>query len=347
MKGALAMPQEGNSREPADPMKLWEPWYETASKAWSNTSDGSKQAYVDPFGFYQTWLKSVGNAQEQVQEQLKAGSFGTMDPKEAWKLWFEATTTIWEKAIGKGTDPLGLTTQWLEMMEEARARILAETNIPADPFTLLKQWYDATSESWATVIGDIIGTERFMESSSQFLESYTSLYRTFRRANEAFFSNLQLPTRSDIARVAELVVGVEDKVEQIEDEFEDFQDSYSKVISSGLNGHLDQVEKKLDALPTALQKLTVIDSLEKRLDQVEKKLDALPTTLQKNSTVDSLEKRLDRVEGKLDKLLLALEKIEAKEPTNTPTRSKVQAAKPRSSKGQALQVEAGSEQRRT
>jgi polyhydroxyalkanoic acid synthase PhaR subunit len=352
MKGVQAMPQEGNSREPADPMKLWEPWYETASKAWSNTRDGSKQAYVDPFGFYQTWLKSVGNAQEQVQEQLKAGSFGTMDPKEAWKLWFETATTIWEKAIGKGTDPLGLTTQWLEMMEEARARILAETNIPADPFTLLKQWYDATSESWATVIGDIIGTERFMESSSQFLESYASLYRTFRRANEVFFSNLQLPTRSDIARVAELVIEVEDKVEQVEDAIEDLEDNYSKVVSSTLDGRFDQVENKLAALPTVLQKLTTVDALEKRLDQVERKVDALPAALQKLTTVDALEKRLDSVESKLDKLLIVLEKIEAKEspktsrPT-TPTPGKAQAAKREPSKGQALPVEAESVSRRT
>jgi len=343
MKGVSAMSEEGNSREPANPMDLWEQWYETTSKVWSKTLEEGKETYVDPFGLYRTWLKSVGD----TQEQIKAGSFGKLDPLEMWKQWFEASTDIWRKATQRGADPLGLTTQWLEMMEEARARILAEGNTPSDPFTFIKQWYDATSETWAKVIGDLIGTEKFMEFSSQFFESYMSFYRTFRRANEEFFSNLQLPTRSDIARVAELVIGVEDKVEQIEDEFEDFQDSYSKVISSGLNGHLDQVEKKLDALPTALQKLTVIDSLEKRLDQVEKKLDALPTTLQKNSTVDSLEKRLDRVEGKLDKLLLALEKIEAKEPTNTPARSKVQTAKPRSSKGQALQVEAGSEQRRT
>ena len=86
------MPKEENAREPADPMELWEKWYETASRAWSNASGGSKETYMDPFIFYRTWMKNVGKVQELMQAQLKAGSFETMDPREAWKHWFETTT---------------------------------------------------------------------------------------------------------------------------------------------------------------------------------------------------------------------------------------------------------------
>jgi len=311
MKGVSAMSNEGNSREPVDPMELWEKWYETAARGWSNIRDDSKENYMDPYVFYRNWMKSVGKAQELMQEQLKACSFGTMDPREAWKRWFETMTDMLEKSSVRGADPLGLTTQWLEMMEEARARIMADANIPADPFTLMKQWYDATNESWATVIGNIIGTEKFVESAGQFLESYASLYRTFRRANEEFFSNLQLPTRSDIARVAELVIEVENKVESIEDALESFEDNYARAIP---------------------------DNLKERLEQVERKIDALPGTFQKLTTVDGLEKRLDRVENKLDKLLVALEKIKVKElPKSSgspnPNSNKVQAARRESSKG--------------
>jgi polyhydroxyalkanoic acid synthase PhaR subunit len=359
-KGVLAMPEEGNSTGPADPIELWEKWYDTTSKAWSKSLDGSKEAFVDPFGLYRTWLKSV----DVTQEQMKVSPIGKMDPKEIWSQWLGASVDVWRKASEGGADPLGFTTQWLEMMEEARARILAEGNIPADPFTFIKQWYDATSETWAKVIGDIIGTDRFMESAKEFTESYTSFYRTFRRANEEFFRNLQLPTRSDIARVAELVIGLEDKVELIQDTLEDFEDNFAKAITSDLKEHLDQVEMKLDALPDILQQFTAVDGLENRLDQVEMKLDALPatlqqlttmdslenrlnqvetkldtlpTTLQKLTAVDSLENRLSRVENKLDKLLSGLEKNEASEPSVTPkstnsTRSKTKETKQGSSK---------------
>ncbi len=62
-----------------------------------------------------------------------------------------------------------------------------------------------------------------METTTPLLESYASFFKTFRRANEEFFQNLQLPTRSDIARIAELVIALEEKVDQIDDALDDNQ----------------------------------------------------------------------------------------------------------------------------
>ncbi len=319
-KGVLEMPDQAKTTGPVDPTALWEQWYGTASKMWKTVLDGEKETYVDPFGLYRSWLKGV----EDAQEQIKAVPLNMMDPKELWKQWFEATTDAWRQAAGRGADPLGLTTQWLEMMEEARARLMAGGNLPADPFTFFKEWYDATSETWAKVVGDVIGTEQFMKAGSQFLETYTSFYRTMRRANEEYFRNLQLPTRSDVARVAELVVGLEDKIDQMEDVFEDFENRNSRIATSdaveGLKGRLEQVETKLEAIPVALQKL---------------------------ATIEGLEARLDRVESKLDKLLSVLGTIEARESANAdktshPTRSKAQEARRASSKGQGRQEEVAS-----
>ncbi len=163
-----------------------------------------------------------------------------MDPTELWKQWYETSSS-----------------QWLEMMEEARAKMLAGESLPADPFTFFKQWYEATSETWSKVVGDVIGTEKFVEATSRFLESYTSFARTLRRTNEEYFRNLQLPTRSDIARVAELVVALEEKVDRIEDAFEEFQEGPQVAISEvveGLSKRLDRVESKLDKVLATLEK---------------------------------------------------------------------------------------------
>jgi polyhydroxyalkanoic acid synthase PhaR subunit len=292
------MTKEEKPEEPAD------------SNAWKKSMDGDKETSLDPYGLYRAWLKSVGEAQEQI----KPSSMKMFDPKEVWQHWFEATTAAWRNAAEKGADPLGLTTQWSEMMEEARAKISAEGTIAADPFTLFKQWYDATSETWSKAVGDIIGSDRFMQMASQFLESYTSFARTFHRASEEYFSNLQLPTRSDIARVAELVINVEEKVDQLDLAFEGLEDTYAQSTTSeaiaGLAGRLDGVENKLDVLPAVLQKL---------------------------ATVERLEMRLDRVENKLDQLLLALEKIEATPQAVRSTNSTRKSPGPRSgsAKGQA------------
>jgi len=292
------MPEDNKKQEPADPMEVWEQWYETTYDAWKNSINGSKESFVDPLGLYSSWLKGT------AQEQFKAGAAGLMDPQEAWKHWFEATTDVWKRAPKPGADPLGLTTQWLEMMEEARAKLSAGGAVPADPFTFLKQWYDATNETWSKAVGDMIGTEKLMEMGSQFLESYASFTRMFSRASEAYFSRLQLATRSDIARVAELVVNLEDKVDRLDNEFEDFEDRYMQMtageVTSGLSGRLERVEGSVAALPAA---------------------------------VESLEKHLERVESKLDKLLEALEKPGREEPAKAvrrapATRSRAQQPKP-------------------
>jgi polyhydroxyalkanoic acid synthase PhaR subunit len=290
---------------------------------WSDALNGSRESLADPYGLYRTWLKSMADTQQQFKNNLP----WMMDPREAWKQWIEATIENWKRIVEAGGDPLGLTSRWMEMMEEMRAKMLAGGTFPADPFTLFKQWYDASSETWSKAVGDVIGSEKFMESVKRFLESYTSFYKTFRRASEEYFRNLQIPTRSDVARVAELVVALEEKVDRIDDALEDAQDErqhwstqqgvISEAISS-LVGRLGMVESKVDVLPAALEKIEAADNIEpltERLSHVESKVDTLPTALQKieaANNVEHLTERMNRIESKLDTLLAALEKIEAK-----------------------------------
>jgi polyhydroxyalkanoic acid synthase PhaR subunit len=240
-----------------DPMELWKQWYDTSSKMWASTLDGNKETFVDTYGLYRLWLETVGKAQEQVQANISS----LMDTKEIWNTWFEATVGAWRRAAEMGGDPLGLTTQWLEMMEETRKRIMAGNVLPTDPFTFFQKWYEATSETWAKVVDDMLSSEKFIESASPFIEIYSNFVKTLHRANEEYFSNLQLPTRSDLARVAGLVVAVDEKVDKLEDALEDLEDERSqespllRAANEGLTKRLDLVESKLDKVLAALEKI--------------------------------------------------------------------------------------------
>jgi len=286
-----------------DPTELWKQWYEASAKAWSDALDGGKEPYVDPYGFYRGWLKAVGN----TQEQMKAQSLATMNTKEIWNAWFEATAGAWKRAAEAGGDPLGLTRQWLEMMEELRNRMMTSEILPADPFTFFRKWYDATSETWAKVVDDMLNSEKFIESASPFLEVYSTFVKSLRQANEEFFRNLQIPTRSDLARIAELVVTLEEKVDKIDDMVENLEDGYASMATS-----------------------QAIDGLQSRLSQVENKLDSLTASLERSGTtgtgtaetVEQLARRLDEVESKLDRVLAALEKRESVKSTAAARRRK-------------------------
>lgn len=305
------MPEKANSQGTMDPMDLWKQWNSSTSAMWSNVMGGNKESFVDPYGLYHSWLKGM----EEAQEQFKAGASKMINPEEFWKNWFETTTSSWRKAAESGADPFGLTTRWLEVMEEAREKMFAGGNMAADPFSFYKQWYDATSETWSKVVGDIISTQEFSHASSQYLDNYLSFIKTSRRVYEEYFKNLQLPTRSDIARVAGLVVSLEDKVDQVEDAVEDFEDHIGQMVTNdafnGLTGRLDALESKLAVLPDAVEKVNALSGINGRLDTLEGKLAVLPSAVEKVNALSGISGRLDAVEQQLTTVGSALTKVDA------------------------------------
>jgi polyhydroxyalkanoic acid synthase PhaR subunit len=310
------MSEGTNAKSSLDPTELWKQWYDTSAKAWTNAVESSKELYSDPFGLYRSWSNSVNEAQNMLQ----GSQMGTIDITTIWQRWFEATMDIWRKASQTASDPLGITNKWLGMMEEAQAK-LQKGEVPyTEPFTFFRDWYNATNETWSKFIEEYIGSEQFMETSTPFLESYASFFKTFRRANEEFFKNLQLPTRSDIARIAELVIALEEKVDQLDDSLDGLTVSQSKAATqeavTSLAGQLYVLESKMDVLPATLAHAGAVENLNQRLDSVEGKVDALPATLSQQQAVEGLNHRLDGVEGKLDALPITLSQQQAVESLN-------------------------------
>jgi polyhydroxyalkanoic acid synthase PhaR subunit len=279
------------TRDALDPAALWQQWYDTATAAWTKAVRGEGERFASPFSLYRDWMKGVETARAQSSD---SAAQATPRPTDLWKQWFEATARAWEATAGMGADALGLTTQWTEMLEEARAKLLAGESLPMDPLSFFIQWYNATSEVWSKAVADLIGTEAFVAVASRFLESYTSYARTFRHISEEYFSALQLATRPDIARVAKLVVALEDKVDHLEEEIDGFSDDAKKLIKGGMaqGEALASLERRLAHLQAALGERV---QLAHRIDQMEQQLDQMETAL-------------GQVQGTLQRVLAAVEK---------------------------------------
>ena len=322
-----------NSTMPTDPIELWKRWNETTSKVWLNAVQNSATSTTNSYDLYRSWIQNVGESVSKAQEQINVNPFKMMNANDAWKTWFDATMETWRKAVQQGGDPLGLTRQWLTMMEEAQQKLLAGAPLQTDPFTLFKEWYDATSDQWSKVVEETLSSKQFLESTRPFLESYASIALAFRRANEEYFKRLQLPTIADIANVAQLVINLEEKIDTVEDALEKFEDAQANQATLEVVTHLEQ---RLDQMATTemmaglqlqLDKVAtteIVESLQQRLNQVattemvaslEKRLNQVATS----ATVTGLEQRLNQVEGKLDKVLAALEKLEEQRAEPVPT----------------------------
>lgn len=241
-----------------DPAELWRRWFETGTRAWAGMLQG--EGYSDPFGLYRQWFEGAEIARRQMTGATAANgteSARKADPRELWRRWFDASVESWEKSAELGGEMMNLTPRYFEMLEQARTNLMNVGSFPKDPLEFAVQWYNATSGPFSEFIQDVIEREEFLEPASEWLEHYASFYKLFALRSEEYLKSLQVPVRSDITRVAGLVVALEDKVDRLEEAFEEFEYGYAKPATAEELGELekrfDRVEGKLDRLLAALE----------------------------------------------------------------------------------------------
>jgi len=235
-----------------DPAELWRQWMESGSRMWSA---GDRQ--LDPFSVYGRWFEGMREVQERMIGAAPEPVAGNPEVRDMWQRWFELSSDSWRKSAEVGQSAMELLPRWMQMLDEARTNLLAGGVPPSDPLQLAAQWYNATSGPFSDFVGDVIEREEFLEPSSRFLQSYASFYKVFKRNSEEYLKNLQVPVRSDITRIAGLVVNLEEKVDRIEEVLEDFEYGYAEPATTEsvkeVENRLDRVEGKLDRLLAALE----------------------------------------------------------------------------------------------
>ena len=239
-----------------DPTELWRQWMESGSRMWGMTRD-AQDGYVDPYGAYRRWFDGMREMQERMIGAVPEPVAGNPEVQDLWKRWFEMASDSLRKSAELNQAAMEILPRWMQMLDEARTNLLAGGAPPSDPLQLATQWYNATSGPFSDFVGDVIEREEFLDPSSRFLQHYASFYKVFKRNSEEYLKNLQLPVRSDISRIAGLVVNLEEKVDRIEEVLEDFEYGYAEPATAesvkALEGRLDRVEGKLDRLLAALE----------------------------------------------------------------------------------------------
>lgn len=280
-----------------DPTKLWRQWYETSTRMWSDVFEAGRENYMDPYGIYRQWFNgledlqglmfgstsrtAVGNGNNDAasvvnptgaamnpaaaaQPSADAVKGQVAEAQNLWKQWFDAVQDSWQKSVGLGQEAVGLTPRWIAMLDQIRHNLLSAEGFPTDPLQFATRWYNATSGPFSDFVGDLIEREEILDASSRSLQSYATFYKAFRRDSEEYLKALSIPVRSDITRVASLVVALEEKIDRIEETLEDFQDGYAEPATA----------EAVDGIDGRIQ------GLEQRLDNVEGKIDRLLTTLE-------------------------------------------------------------------
>src|SRR5947208_10706948 len=88
---------------------------------------------------------------------------------------------------------------------------------PPDPFELWRQIYDTNERAWNAILERTVNNPAFAESSGKILETFLSAQKTVRDNMRSYLEQVNLPTREDIARLGELIISLEEKVDQLDD----------------------------------------------------------------------------------------------------------------------------------
>jgi polyhydroxyalkanoic acid synthase PhaR subunit len=88
---------------------------------------------------------------------------------------------------------------------------------PPDPFELWRQIYETNERAWNAVLERTVNNPSFAESTGKILETFLAAQKTVRDNMRSYLEQINLPTREDIARLGELIVSLEEKVDQLDD----------------------------------------------------------------------------------------------------------------------------------
>jgi hypothetical protein len=104
-----------------------------------------------------------------------------------------------------------------------------------DAFEVWRQMYDANERTWSAALEQAMGSPEFGESSGKLLETMLAAQKSVRDNMRTYLETMNVPTREDIARLGELVVGLEEKIDQVVDRL-DAIDAAVRAVPAGPAG---------------------------------------------------------------------------------------------------------------
>lgn len=140
-----------------------------------------------------------------------------------------------------------------------------------------KKIYFESEDALARAIDDYVAGQSFTDFLEQMGSQYLSMYKSSTQNMDRFFANNPVPTKKDIARVAELVVSVEEKV-----------DNFDSEISANMNTLAVNLIKLVDFQTVMKDELIAlrqdIQSLQKHMLTLNEKIDQKPVPAPKDNS---------------------------------------------------------------
>ncbi len=87
---------------------------------------------------------------------------------------------------------------------------------PMDPFAAWREWLALSEQQMNRAFNDLMGTEQFARASGSWVEAMTTFQQTFQESAERYLELAHIPSRSDVASLAERMTAIEQRLERVE-----------------------------------------------------------------------------------------------------------------------------------
>jgi polyhydroxyalkanoic acid synthase PhaR subunit len=92
-----------------------------------------------------------------------------------------------------------------------------EASEQKDLYALWRQLYDANEKVWGQATGEFMESPAFAQWQGRMLETFLAFQKTWKDSATAQLEAANIPTRDDVARLGELILGLEEKIDRLAD----------------------------------------------------------------------------------------------------------------------------------
>ena len=110
---------------------------------------------------------------------------------------------------------------------------------PPDPFALWRRTYEMAEQAWGKALEQTTGTDAFAANLGKSLDSYLGFQKLMRDNMQLYLESMNLPTRADLARLGELIVNLENKIDDLDDRVDALVDEVA-ALRQGHDGDEDR-----------------------------------------------------------------------------------------------------------
>lgn len=162
-----------------------------------------------------------------------------------------------------------------------------------DPFKIWKKLYFSTEEILTSTLRNYVTTDEFANGIDVVLNSYLQYLKLQKEFTNRFMEDSPFSSKRDVARVAELVVSLENKVDGLEGEFEtklDELDTHLGCISQAMAARCEAAAGE-DPNAALTPSMAALEDLVKRVTNLEKLLKKVDTNLSAISKIIKTESK--------------------------------------------------------